>query len=87
MFSLALTAWSIVKASRTAQYAVLAAILAGLALWYLTARDKRVVAEVMARSIAAANKRLERAREIRTEIKRLPRGERAARLRKLNRSG
>ena len=87
MMSLALTAWSILKASRTAQYAVLAAILLGLVCWYLTARDKRVVAAVMARAVEAANKRLERAREIRIEVKRLPRRERAARLRQLNLTG
>ena len=84
MIGFVLTAWSAVRSSRLLQYALIAVVMAGLVFWYLTARDKRVVAEVMARATAAIVKRMERNREIHREIKRLPLGERANRLRKLN---
>ena len=76
-----------IMGSRVLQYALMAAVAVAMVFYYLHKRDARVVAEVMARANAAVAKRVERSREIRRDIKRLPLSERAERLRKLDATG
>jgi hypothetical protein len=84
LFGVALTWWSAVRSSKWAMYATVVAV-AVLAVWYyLAARDKRVAAEVIARGVKAATKRMERNREIHRDIQTWPLDKRAQRLRDLS---
>lgn len=82
---LAATAWSWVRSSRAAQIALLiVAVLIAIAL-YGRGKKREGAAEAVRKATEAAVKRMEKHRENHSKIRRLPLGERARRLRELDR--
>lgn len=85
MIGLAFTAWSFVRSSRLVQYALIGLTVVAAILFYGRSKRKQGAAEVAAKSVEVLLKKMEKKREIHSEISRLPLSERAARLRKLDR--
>ncbi len=84
MLGIVFTLWSTIRSSRIAQGILLIGIVLGVIFFYGFMKEKKGFAKAMTLSIKAANKRMERNREIHREIKQLPLSVRADRLRELN---
>ncbi len=81
---LATTGWSVVRSSRLLQYALIAGAILLTIFIYGRSKKKQGAAEAVARATERVVQRMERNREIHREIKSLPLGSRADRLRRLD---
>ncbi len=81
---LATTGWSAVRSSRLLQYALIAGAILLAILIYGRSKKKQGAAEAVARATKLVVKRMERNREIHSEVRRLPLSDRARKLRDLD---